>query len=137
MEKGGKSGEKHQKIRKKYEIVLKSVFFVVLGDFLGVWGGFWVFFRVFRGFLRKKWFWTAKTAGRPPLRGGGGVVKETRCVVICKKPREITPRPVRSPPTVPHGLHCQPTPTTINMHLSVRIFLRGVTQARCRKGKQS
>ena len=67
MEKGGKSGEKHQKIRKKYEIVLKSVFFVVLGDFLGVWGGFWVFFRVFRGFLRKKWFWTAKTAGRPPL----------------------------------------------------------------------
>ena len=38
MEKGGKSGKKHQKIRKKYEIVLKSVFFVVLGDFLGVWG---------------------------------------------------------------------------------------------------
>ena len=67
MEKGGKSGKKHQKIRKKYEIVLKSVFFVVLGDFLGVWGDFWVFFRVFRGFLRKKWFWTAKTAGRPPL----------------------------------------------------------------------
>ena len=67
MEKGGKSGKKQQKIRKKHEIVLKSVFFVVLGDFWGVWGYFGVFFRVFRGFLRKKWFWTAKTAGRPPL----------------------------------------------------------------------
>ena len=74
MEKGGKSGKKHQKIRKKYEIVLKSVFFVVLGDFLGVWGSFGVFFGFFAGFYKKKWFGTAKTAGRTPLQGGGNAL---------------------------------------------------------------
>ena len=72
MEKGGKSGKKHQKIRKKYEIVLKSVFFVVLGDFLGVWGSFGVFFRVFRGFLQKKVVWDSKNGRTDPPTGGGG-----------------------------------------------------------------
>ena len=33
-------------------------------------------------------------------RGGVVFVKETRCVVICKT-KEITPRPVRGPPTFP------------------------------------
>ena len=83
MEKGGKSGKKHQKIRKKYEIVLKSVFFVVLGDFLGVWGSFGVFFRVFRGFLQKKVVWDSKNGRTDPPTGGGGEIK----VVCCSLPR--------------------------------------------------
>ena len=72
MEKSRKNGKKHQKIRKKCEIVLKSVFFVVLGDFLGVLGCFEVFFRVFRGFLQKKVVWDSKNGRTDPPRGGGG-----------------------------------------------------------------
>ena len=67
MEKGGKSGKKHQKIRKKYEIVLKSVFFVVLGDFLGGLGVFWGVFSGFsRVFTKKSGLGQQKRPDGPP-----------------------------------------------------------------------
>ena len=54
--------------------------------------------------------------------GWGGVCERKRDVLSFAKTREITPHPVRGPPTFPRGLHCQPTPTTrdmcINLHVS-------------------
>ena len=85
--KAEKAGKYTKKIRKKYEIVLKSVFFVVLGDFLGVWGCFGVFFRVFRGFLQKKsGLGQQKRPDGPPYLGG------VRCFSGCKIFRALRAR---------------------------------------------
>ena len=70
--------------------------------------------------------------------GWGGVCERKQDVLSFAKTREITPHPVRGPPTFPHhdgllcfvcakateerrGLHCQPTPATREMCIFLHV----------------